>query len=59
MEINFRSKEESNEIQQAEFLKLTPVERFYAFMDLMWTLRKSPQKNKKVKKDNFLIVIKS
>jgi hypothetical protein len=59
MEVNFRTKEESNKIQQEEFLKLSPVERYYAFLDLMWSLRHLPIKDKKYKSDNFQIVIES
>lgn len=57
MKVNFRTKEESNKIQQEEFLKLSPVERYYAFLDLMWSLRKLPIKNENVKSGNFQIVI--
>jgi len=34
MEMRFQSKEESNRQQQAEFLKLSPAERFQAFLEL-------------------------
>jgi len=57
MEINYRTKEESNRIQQQEFLKLNPAERFYAFLELSYALRNFPVKNKKRKSGNFLIVI--
>ena len=58
MEVHFRSKEESNKIQQEEFLKLSPAERIYAFLDLMYKMRKYPTLSKAKKNDNFLIVIK-
>lgn len=58
MEMNFRTKEESNRIQREEFLKLTPEERFYAFLDLMDSLRGFPSSNKKNISDNFVVEIK-
>ena len=57
MEINFRTKEESNKIQQEEFLKLSPAERIYAFFDLMFIMEKYPTTYKEDKSNNFLIVI--
>lgn len=57
MEINYRTKEESNKIQQEEFLKLTPSQRVSAFFDLMYKMRKYPVPHKKDKTNNFLIVI--
>lgn len=39
MEIFFRSKEESNLIQEEEFLKLAPQDRFYSFLALMDKLK--------------------
>lgn len=58
MEIRFQTKEESNKQQQDDFLKLSKVERIYAFLSLMQQMSKFPIKNKEDKsKDNFLIVI--
>ncbi|MXO07404.1 hypothetical protein [Flavobacterium sp. HBTb2-11-1] len=58
MEIRFQTKEESNKRQQEDFLKLSKVERFYAFLRLSERISKFPVKNKVNKnKDNFLIVI--
>ncbi|WP_134138677.1 hypothetical protein [Flavobacterium sp. S87F.05.LMB.W.Kidney.N] len=58
MEIRFQTKEESNRKQQEDFLKLSKVERFYAFLRLSERVSKFPVKNKENKnKDNFLIVI--
>lgn len=34
MEITFRTKEESNRIQEETFLKMTPVERVLAFFQM-------------------------
>ncbi len=39
MEIFFRTKEESNRIQEEEFLKLAPQDRFYSFLALMNKLK--------------------
>jgi hypothetical protein len=58
MELRFQTKEESNQLQQDEFLKLSKVERLYAFFQLMEQMSKFPVKNKEDKnKDNFVIVI--
>lgn len=57
MEINFRTKEESNKIQQKEFLKLSPAERIYSFLDLMFKMKKFPTMHEKDISNNFLIVI--
>lgn len=58
MELRFQTKEESNQRQQDEFLKLSKLERLYAFFRLMEQMSKFPIKNKEDKnKDNFIIVI--
>ncbi|UTW65514.1 hypothetical protein KFE94_12730 [bacterium SCSIO 12643] len=57
MEIRFQTKEESNTSQEQEFLKLTGIERFYAFLNLSYRLRNLPVKNKRKSKNNFEIVI--
>ncbi len=57
MKVLFRTKEESNQEQQAEFLKLRPVERIYAFLNLMERLKDYPTKATPKNKDNFLIEI--
>ncbi|MBE7442676.1 MAG: hypothetical protein HS119_09515 [Flavobacteriales bacterium] len=56
MKITYTTKDESNKVQQAEFLALSPVERLYRFLMLM---EKSKWLNhhKEVKKNNFEIVI--
>ncbi|AOW08853.1 hypothetical protein EM308_04670 [Flavobacterium gilvum] len=60
MEIRFQTKEESNQRQQEDFLKLSKVERFYSFLRLSERISKFPVKNRDNKnKDNFLIVIPS
>ncbi len=58
MEINFRTKEGSNKIQREKFLELTPVQRIYAFFDLMYMLKDYPVTKIEERNDNFLIVIK-
>jgi hypothetical protein len=55
MQIHFRTKEESNRIQQEAFLKLAPVDRFYAFLDLMYAMKDFPSKEKNKNKGNFVI----
>ncbi len=58
MELHFQTKEESNQLQQDEFLKLSKVERLYAFFRLMERMSTFPVKNKVDKNtNNFLIVI--
>lgn len=56
MEITFNTKEESNKAQKTEFLKLSPKERFYTWLNLMYLNQKmmpqTPPEN-----DNFLIVL--
>ncbi len=58
MKITYTSKEESNQIQQAEFLALSPVDRFYRFLLLMekskWLNHKKQESN-----TNFHIEIKT
>lgn len=58
MEITFRTKEEANIEQEKEFFSLTPVERFYRFLELQQQVNRFPTKAVE-KKNNFLIVIKS
>ena len=58
MGIKFQTKEESNQQQQEAFLKLSKVERFYNFLNLMERMTQFPTKNKIDKnKDNFIIII--
>lgn len=58
MKLRFQTKEESNQRQQDEFLKLSKLERLYAFFRLMEQMSKFPIKNKEDKNnDNFIIVI--
>jgi len=57
VEIKFRTKEESNKLQRDDFLKLSPVDRFYTFLNLMYLLKDYPTKKPKKKYNNFIIVI--
>ena len=49
MKITYTTKEESNQLQQQEFLALSPVERFYRFLILMekskWLNNKKQESN--------------
>jgi len=58
MEIRYLTKEESNIIQRDDFLKLTPVNRFFSFLDLMNNLRVYPMYKNVAKTKNFIIKIK-
>ncbi len=55
MEIAFRTKEESNKVQQETFLKLSKVERIYSFLRLMERVSKYPTKAVRKNTDNFII----
>jgi hypothetical protein len=60
MEVRFQTKEESNKQQQDDFLKLSKVERVYAFWRLMERVSQFPVKNKVDKnKGNFIIELKA
>jgi len=58
MEITFTTKEESNKKRQEEFLKLSPIERIYSFLELVVRVNKFPTKYKKEKNNNFVIELK-
>lgn len=57
MTIKFRTKEESNREQEAEFLALTPHERVLRFFELVRQVNRFSTINQDEKKDNFVIVI--
>ncbi len=60
MEVRFQTKEESNKQQQDDFLKLSKVERVYAFWRLMERVSRFPLKDKVDKnKGNFIIELKA
>lgn len=58
MKVAFRTKEEANEEQLRDFLSLSPVERFYSFLNLMRQLDKFPSKKVVADNDNFVIEFK-
>ena len=59
MEIIFQSKEDSNRKQEEEFLKLSPMERFYRFLKLSQASKRLfPFESNIEKKNNFNITIK-
>ncbi len=57
MELRFQTKEESNQQQKEEFLKLSKSERVRRFFSLMEQCSKLPTKHKEDKSSNFNIVI--
>jgi len=57
MKITFTTKEESKQLQQEAFLKLSGAERFYAFLRLCEKVNMFPTTEIKKKKDNFIINI--
>ncbi len=59
MEITFKTKDESNKLQQDDFLKLSKAERIYRFLELMLIINKYPTKNRNKKNKNFVIEIKT
>lgn len=57
MEINFRTKKESNRLQEEAFLKLDPAERFFEFLKLSEALKDFPSRTTIREKKNFVIHI--
>ena len=60
MEVFFRNKEESNKLQQEEFLALLPVDRFYSFLGLIHRLKDFPTNSdalKRKEEKNFVVKI--
>jgi len=57
MKISYRTKDEANSQQEEDFLKLSGVQRFYRFLDLMHQSKSFPTKVKKVENENFQVVI--
>lgn len=59
MEIVFQTKEQSNQQQEDDFLKLSKTERFYSFLRSMERFATFPMKKKsQEKKNNFIIELK-
>ena len=56
MEIRYNTKEESNKIQLENFLKLSKIERLYAFINLCEQINLFPTKSDR-KSNNFSIII--
>jgi hypothetical protein len=55
MEINFRTKEESKKLQEAEFLALSGAERVFNFFRLCYEMRDFPCEESSDKSENFII----
>ncbi|MBK6266833.1 hypothetical protein JKA74_17450 [Marivirga sp. S37H4] len=58
--MRFQSKEESNKQQREAFLKLAPIDRFYAFLELSEWMKDFPtkfEKDKNRNKNNFEVII--
>jgi hypothetical protein len=55
VEIRFITKEQSNYEQEQSFLKLSPHERFVAFIRLSNQILKLPTRKLKEKKNNFVL----
>jgi hypothetical protein len=58
MKMFFRTKEESNKIQEEDFLKLTPVERVMSFFKLIYFFKDFPS-TKIEQNNNFIIIAKN
>jgi hypothetical protein len=59
MQIYFQTKQESNQRQREDFLKLSPGERFMAFLDLSRKINRFPNQKSKVQNNNFIIMRKA
>jgi hypothetical protein len=55
VEIKFTTKEQSNIEQEQAFLKLSPHERFVAFIRLSNQILKLPTRKPQEKKNNFVV----
>jgi hypothetical protein len=55
VEIKFTTKEQSNFEQEQAFLKLSPHERFVAFIRLSNQILKLPTRKPQEKKNNFVV----
>lgn len=56
MQIKYTTKEESNKLRELEFLKLSPAERIYRFLELMQASKKLFP-DQKDRSKNFQIII--
>ncbi len=61
MEINYRTKEESNRIQKQEFLALTPHERIMHFLKISEQVSQFKTKTDRAQpeKNNFILEMKN
>lgn len=57
MDVLFRTKEESNAAQEAEFLALSPAERVRAFLTMVHRMKDFPAKHQNKPNNNFVIEI--
>jgi len=57
MEVRFQRKEECNLEQREAFLRLSPIDRFYTFLDLSERLSEFPTKFKPIVSDKIFINI--
>lgn len=58
MKVNYRTKEESKRAQELRFLSLSPQERLYEWLKLMYQSKKLlPRPKNNPANDNFEIVI--
>lgn len=55
MQIYFQTREESKKRQREDFLKLSPGERFMAFLELSRKINRFPNQKPKVPNNNFII----
>ena len=58
MKVSYRTKEQSNEKQEEDFQKLSPIERISAFLDLMYYTKDLPKRHSEEEKDNFVVEIR-
>ena len=55
MIVEFRTKDQSNKIQEEDFLSLSPADRIYSFLNLMMKSKNLPSKGSPAKNNNFII----
>ncbi len=59
MTIDFKTKEQSNLAQERCFLRLSPIERIYSFLELIEKIKVFPVTDLGDKKNNFLIELRT
>lgn len=55
MEISFKTKDESNKVQEAEFLALIPMQRLYVFFDMIRWHKRLPNEQSEKPSKNFIL----